>query len=390
MDEPPGVDADDGRVEIREGGHAVLVDSVRDGASDGVGDGVFYNPTQELNRDLTVAVLRASREREPRVERYLDATAASGIRGVRAAAAGYAVTCVDRDPDAAALARTNLARNGLDDAGRVVVADANAHLHAEGPHDVVDLDPFGSPIPFADAAFATARNLVSVTATDTAPLCGAHHAAGVRRYGAVPRNTEYHPEMGLRILLGALVRTAARYDVAARPLLSHVSRHYVRTHLELDHGAGVADDTVAGCGHVHHCQDCLARTAEPGLLADPPAACPGCGGDRLVTAGPLWLGPVRDRAFVDRVRDAIDDGMGTAERARDLLATLRAELDRPTHHDQHRLCREWGRPASAMDEFLAALRAAGHEASLTHHGGTTFKTSATVAEIRAATADLDP
>jgi tRNA (guanine26-N2/guanine27-N2)-dimethyltransferase len=35
-----------------------------------------------------------------------------------------------------------------------------------------------------------------------------------------------------------------------------------------------------------------------------------------------------------------------------------------------------------MDEFLAGLRAAGHEASRTHYGGTTLKTDATPGEMR--------
>ncbi|HKL27740.1 MAG TPA: tRNA (guanine(26)-N(2))-dimethyltransferase, partial [Natrialbaceae archaeon] len=56
-----------------------------------------------------------------------------------------------------------------------------------------------------------------------------------------------------------------------------------------------------------------------------------------------------------------------------------------THYDQHRLCKAWGRPANAMDEFLDDLRAAGFEASRAHYGGTTFKTDATVGEIREAT-----
>jgi tRNA (guanine26-N2/guanine27-N2)-dimethyltransferase len=38
-----------------------------------------------------------------------------------------------------------------------------------------------------------------------------------------------------------------------------------------------------------------------------------------------------------------------------------------------------------MDDFLDALRAAGHAASRTHYGGTTFKTDADVAAIRQAT-----
>ena len=346
----------------------------------GVGEDVFFNPDQELNRDLTVAVLRAVRERHSR-ESYLDAHAASGVRGVRAAREGYAATLCDRDPDATALCRTNLDRNDLD--GTVVTRNANALL-AEERFDVVDLDPFGTPIPFADAAFRGARHLVCVTATDTAPLCGAHKESGIRSYSAVPQNTEYHAEMGLRILLGALVRTAARYDVAAIPVLSHATSHYVRTYLALSRRASDANDALDELGYVHHCFSCLHRETEEGLIAHPPETCPACGG-RVRTAGPLWLGRVHDDEFLGRVREQVTDEMGTAERARDLLDTLEGELDRPTHYDQHRLCKQWSRSASAMDDFLARLRAAGFAASRAHYGGTAFKTDATVEEIERAT-----
>jgi tRNA (guanine26-N2/guanine27-N2)-dimethyltransferase len=371
-------------MEVQEGGVTVEVPDARDGASEGV-DGVFFNPTQELNRDLTVAVLRAFREREPRAASYLDAMTASGIRAARAGREGYDVTGADIDPDAVELARGNLARNGVD--GRVVERDANALLYdREEVFDVVDIDPFGTPIPFADAAFANARNLVCVTATDTAPLCGAHFQSGVRKYGAVPRNTDYHPEMGLRVLLSALVRTAARYDAAAVPVLSHVTRHYARTYLELDHRATRADELLDELGYVHHCEDCLHRDHERTLVARPPGTCPACGGDRVASAGPLWLGPIVDEGFVDRVADAVTEEMGTGDRTRRLLDGLGAELDTPTHYDQHRLCKMWNVPANAMDEFLADLRDAGFAASRAHYAGTAFKTDATVAEIRAAAA----
>jgi tRNA (guanine26-N2/guanine27-N2)-dimethyltransferase len=361
----------EGRVEIR----------APEQPEEGAGDAVFYNPVQELNRDLTVATLGAYREREPRAETYLDATAASGIRGVRAAANGWDVTCCDTDEEAVALCRENLERNGL--AGGVVGRDANALLH-ETYFDVVDIDPFGTPIPFVDAAFRGTRNLLCVTATDTAPLCGAHLESGVRSYSAVPRNTEYHAEMGVRILLSALARTGARYDVAVDPLLTHATNHYVRTHLALDRSARAADDAIDRLGYIHHCQHCQYRETEQGLIADPPEACPYCD-HHLVAAGPVWLAPTCEPPFVEAVEDAVTDNLGTAGTVRDLLATLRAELDEPTHYDQHRLCKRWGRPATAMADFLGRLRDAGFEASRTHYGGTTFKTTAAVPEIREAT-----
>jgi tRNA (guanine26-N2/guanine27-N2)-dimethyltransferase len=362
---------------------------------DGVGDAVFYNPTQELNRDVTVAVLRALRataagEVDPgfdlslRDPSYLDATAATGVRGVRAAAEGYAATLCDRDPAAVDRCERNLAANDLD--GTVVHRDANAYMHESG-HDVVDVDPFGTPMPFADAGVRSARTVLAVTATDTAPLCGAHFDSGVRTYAAVPRNTEYHGEMGLRVLVGALVRTAARYDVAARPVLSHASDHYARTYLRLETGATPANAAIDDLGHVHHCPECLYREPERGLIPRPPAGCPNCGGDQVLTAGPLWLAGLCETDFVRAVRARVDESMGTAEAARTLLSTLADELDRPTHYDQHRLCKTWGRPATAMDDFLEALRAAGYAASRTHYGGTTFETDADVATVREVTGD---
>lgn len=95
---------------VREGGLAFDVPEQPDA---GVGDAVFYNPTQELNRDVTVAVLRAlldgaGPDLAPNCS-YLDATAATGVRGVRAAAEGYDATLCDRDPDAVQHCEANLA-----------------------------------------------------------------------------------------------------------------------------------------------------------------------------------------------------------------------------------------------------------------------------------------
>ncbi|WP_306053591.1 tRNA (guanine(26)-N(2))-dimethyltransferase [Natronococcus wangiae] len=351
--------------------------------TEGVEESVFYNPRQELNRDLTIATLRAYRERESRAASYLDAMTASGVRGVRAAADDWAVTCCDVDEEAVALARENLERNGCQ--ATVEHRDVNALMH-EDVFDVIDLDPYGTPMPFADAAFSNCRDLLCVTATDTAPLCGAHFNSGVRSYSAVPRNTDYHAEMGVRILLSALARSAARFDVGVEPLLTHATSHYVRTYLELEHKPTAADAAIDELGHLYHCEDCLHREADPGLIADPLEACPNCGGTRILAAGPVWLGSIRNREFVADVRERVPDSFGTAEKARDLCETLEAELDEPTHYDQHKLCRNWGLPANAMDDFLADLREAGHTASRAHYGGTTFKTDASVGEIREATA----
>lgn len=368
----------DTRMEVSEG---VITVEVPEQPESGVGDDVFFNPNQELNRDITATVLRVWDDRTG-TRTYLDATAASGIRGVRGAAAGWESTCCDYDERAVEHCRANFARNNL--AGTAVHRDANAYMHEER-FDVVDLDPFGTPIPFADSAFRSARSLLCVTATDTAPLCGAHFESGVRSYSAVPRNTDFHAEMGLRTLLSALARTGARYDIGITPILSHVTRHYVRTYLELDHRATDANAAIDELGYVDHCQDCLYRTTTQGLIADPLDECPNCASTHISTAGPLWLGPAHETKFVTRVCDRIPEAFNTATRARRLLDTIAGEIDTPTHYDQHRLSKQWGVSAIGMDEFLDRLRRAGFDASRAQYGGTTFKTDANVTQIERAT-----
>ena len=373
---------------VTEGRVEITVERPRDGASAGTDDTVFFNPEMELNRDVTAAVLAAYAEdgRDAGEMTYLDAMTASGVRAARAAAAGYRVTAADVDGEAVELATQNLPPEAT-----VHHRDANALLHDER-FDVVDLDPYGSPMPFADAAAAGTTGLLAVTATDTAPLCGAHFDSGVRRYDTVPRNTEYHPEMGLRTLLSALIRVGARRDVALVPRLSHVSRHYARTYLAVESSASRATELLDELGYVHHCHHCLAREVVRGRFGidavDPPETCPTCGANAITTAGPLWLGSVTQSAFASRVRSQITDEMGEAKRARSLLARLGTELDTPTHYDHHRLCEVWSRPARAMDDVITALRNAGHRATRAHYSGTALKTTATVPEIRDATSDL--
>lgn len=354
----------------------------------GVEAEVFYNPRQTLNRDLMVAALRAA-QRELGIDgTYLDAMTASGVRGIRAALDGWQTTCCDRDGRATELARANLERNGLTvvdgigsgEAVGILEENVNALLHREG-FDVVDIDPFGTPMPFADAAFARTRELVCVTATDTAPLCGAHRNSGIRSYATIPQNTEYHAEMGLRTLLSGLARSAARFDVGVQVLCTHATSHYVRTYLAVERRSAAADRAMAELGYVHHCPQCLHREAETGLVAHPPEQCPACGGTHVLTAGPLWLGTIQRDDFLTAMAAAVSPDFDTADACEELLETLRSELDRPTHFDQHRLCKRWGVSAGPMDEFLERLSDAGYSTSRTHHGGTTFKTDATVSEI---------
>ncbi len=191
---------------------------------------VFFNRRMELNRDATILLLSVLRPSD-----YLDAMGASGVRGLRVAhECTIPVTINDRDPQGIDLIAHNACHANLDI--EIVQRDASALL-SERSFDAVDLDPFGTPAMYVDAAVRGTRRFLFITATDTAPLCGAHLKAGKRRYFAQPMNTDYHGEVGLRILLGFVVRETVKYDRGVEPLFCFAREHFVRLHVRLTQGS---------------------------------------------------------------------------------------------------------------------------------------------------------
>ena len=220
---------------------------------------------------------------------YLDAMGATGVRGLRVAnECNIPVTINDRDPQGIALITHNANHANLP--VEIVQRDASALL-SERSFDAVDLDPFGTPAMYIDAAVRGTRRFLFITATDTAPLCGAHLKAGKRRYFAQPMNTEYHGEVGLRILLGFVVRETVKYDRGVEPLFCFAHEHFVRLHLRLLRGANAADDTMKRIGYILQCKTCQYRTEQQGMFPEI-VCCPHCK-EKLTPIGPLWLGSIQ-------------------------------------------------------------------------------------------------
>ncbi|WP_292520470.1 tRNA (guanine(10)-N(2))-dimethyltransferase [Methanoculleus sp.] len=329
---------------------------------------VFYNSRMELNRDATILLLSALKPGS-----YLDAMGASGVRGLRVAhEVGIPVTINDWNPRAVDLIQENVTALAI--AAEVTRGDANALMSAR-KFDAVDLDPFGTPAPFVDAAARSAGRYLFVTATDTAPLCGAHLKAGMRRYFSRPRNTEYHAEVGLRTLLGFVVREVIKYDRGVEPLFCYAHEHFHRLHLRLRDGAAAADRTLARIGYVMQCPHCLYRSERTGMLPEA-EKCPLCGVD-LVPVGPLWTGRINDNPTLVAMEEALPGVTArTGTRIARLLATCGQELETSSHYDYHVIAKSLRVSPGSIGTVIERLVALGYQASRAHYSGTAIKTDA--------------
>ena len=334
---------------------------------------VFFNRRMEINRDATILLLSVLGPSD-----YLDAMGATGVRGLRVAhEVGIPVTINDRDPEAIPLIRKNIERLGLP--VTVTCRDACSLLF-EQAFDAVDIDPFGTPAPFTDAGIRGCRRFLLLTATDTAPLCGAHKNAGIRRYFARPGNTGYHGEVGLRILLGFVARETVKYDRGIEPLFCFAREHFVRLGLRLTRGPKAADRTIDRIGFVLQCPSCAYREEQAGMF---PAAltCPHCG-KPLRPIGPLFLGKIFSDEVMEQMQVRLPSGgLGTHKELAKLLALCREELSTSSHYDYHKVAQQLGVSPPKIEVLLDTLRSAGYAASRTHYSGTGVKTDAPLAML---------
>lgn len=327
-------------------------------------DGVFYNPRMEFCRTADMEVFRLLRSRS-----YLDALAASGVRGIRAMLeAGFEeVEFNDIDRRAVEVIAENLRINSL--SAGIHNRDA-ASLMRERSYDHVDLDPFGSPAEFIDPASRSAKRFLSVTATDTSALCGSAPVSGLRKYGAFVEKTEYYHENGLRVLIGKVVKEMTKYDKYAEVLISWAKEHYYRIHLRIRKSSRMAGKVYRKIGYILHCRRCGNRIAIS-VFETPDKYC-ACG-NSFRMYGPLWLGELHSREFVENLPK---DG-----RVGKLFSAIESELDVVTHYDVHTVTERLGISPPPIDSIINALREHGYRASRTRFGGTSFKTDASIVEV---------
>ncbi len=347
---------------------------------------VFYNPKMEFNRDISVSAAQVSAKRLGGLW-LCDPLSGVGARGVRYAKEVKGVSSIlanDHSPKAAELISRNVEMNGVGGIVEVQKKDANVVLwENKGRFNFVDLDPFGSPAPFIEAACAalSRKGVLAVTATDTAPLCGSQELSCIRRYGARPLKTEYCRELGVRILIGFAQRVAGKHDMALTPLLSHATQHYFRSYLHADHGAKKSDDVFGDIGHVSHCFKCGRRQVSRGIARVMPELCK-CG-NGLSHAGPLWIGPLASQDFV---KEVISDVANRRFRLRfhevSLLGLCADEsAGPPTFYNVNELSSTLKKPPPRMDEFGDRIKESGFFFSRTHFSGNGFRTDAPFEEI---------
>jgi tRNA (guanine26-N2/guanine27-N2)-dimethyltransferase len=359
---------------------------------------VFYNPLMAFNRDIAVLALRVYQRRVQRSLGVCEPFTGCGVRGIRFGKEVQNVNHLvlnDLNPQAINLTRFNVERNGLSYKITIQQLDAHAllsrHSHPKKRFDVLDLDPFGSPSPFLDSAVRAIKKggLLALTATDMAPLCGVKPPACVRKYLGKPLRTEYCHEVAVRLLLNALILTAATHDLGVTVLLSHSTDHYIRVYTQIFPGAQKANDAIGRLGYLVHCFQCLNRRWTMGLSNFPPRTCDVCGG-RMGVAGPLWMGNLFDNDFCrEMIEEARSVELSERRRVLRLLNIILTEIGGPpTYFVVDKISENLGLPGLSKTALIENLVDSGYQATETHFNPRGIRSNAPISVIDAHSREL--
>jgi tRNA (guanine26-N2/guanine27-N2)-dimethyltransferase len=340
---------------------------------------VFYNPEAELLRDISVSAIQTFQKEFKEKITICDALAGTGIRGLRYAKEINNIKKVvlnDKNPVAVKLIKKNIKENKLARKCEAVKGDANVLLH-QNVFNVIDIDPFGTPVNFLDSAARSIyhRGFLCVTATDQAPLCGTYPLTCLRKYGICSLKTDYYAELGIRILITNIILTLSKRDRAFIPLLSHSTKHYFRVFGKIEHLEKIKD-ILKEFGYV---MDCSCGNREFGKISEK-CSC----GKKFSIVGPLYLGKIVNSNFCKKVlADLTKRKFNLEKQEEKLLELLIDEADMPAfYYDLHYLAKVLKTKIPRMDFLFKKLEKKGFKASRTHFCPTAIKTNTDFKELK--------
>lgn len=350
---------------------------------------VFYNPRMILNRDLSIVVLNAFTNLHLlKGVIALDALAGTGVRGLRYVKeiANVEKSLInDIDPNAYKLMLKNVKINELEHKVEVFNKDANILMNElkieKVKVNIVDIDPFGTPIPFLQSALwlITRNGILGVTATDMAVLTGKHSHALLRKYRVIGFKTDFKKEFAARVLISTIAFRAAEMDKVIIPLFTISTDHYVRVFAMIEKGGRKASEMIKkGIGYILYCTKCGFRKVITYTNSEEELICSYCK-SKLSKLGPLWIGNLYDEEMVIKSLNSLNTFtyMQSYNKLIKLFKIVSQEYRiNNIYYSLPEICSKVKLNIPKISSVIKCLKEKGFETSRTHMDSQAIKTNA--------------
>jgi tRNA (guanine26-N2/guanine27-N2)-dimethyltransferase len=343
---------------------------------------VFYNPRGKRVRDISI--LAYSAISIPNMI-YGEALTGSGARLVRVANEVKNVESAygnDLNEEAVRVAGFSARLNKRENITFISNKNANLFLAENAERfDVVDIDPFGSPVNYVENALRAVRfgGMLSITATDTAPLKGLYNKVAFRRYFGTSVRCDFSNEIALRLLSAMVIREGMQMDFAAEVAFAHSDLHYMRLYFFVNRGIEEANKLIEKLGYIRVCSRCYFRKEVRLDAWDEYKLCPRCM-NKTDVAGPLWLGNIFNAELVKGMIDkAKEKGMMVYVK---FLERAMLEMQSPAYYYRiPSIADRMNKKAPSPLYIVERLRESGYKATLTSLDSQGVKTDAPIEAV---------
>ena len=356
---------------------------------------VFYNPRMRINRDFSVLFL-ATYMKDHEMDLLCEPLAGSGIRTLRylnEVPGDFQACLFDVNPTAIDTAIKNIERYDFQSRAQVIKGDAKVLILTESRgkrFDFVDVDPFGTPVPYLNAAIQSLNpygGLLGLTATDMPALCGVYPHVALRKYGGLSMRAPFVHELAVRLLLGRVYNIASMNDRAIEPLAVLSTDHYIRVWIRIESNRTESNKQTRSMGFVSYCKGCMHSETHPLSSKDTKHVfqhqIDSCEG-KVTTAGPLWIGDLYEKSFLETAHAILEnDSESYHKKIPELLDLMIGEsdlIDYP-YVDIHELCDLYNYVPPKREKIMEILKKDGYSASRTHFKATSIRTNAPVNKI---------
>ncbi|ABN70344.1 N(2),N(2)-dimethylguanosine tRNA methyltransferase [Staphylothermus marinus F1] len=345
---------------------------------------VFYNPIMRVNRDIASLVTFSYFKGKEYY--FVEPLGGTGVRGLRLALETNGTGIInDVDPISYYYIRRNIILNKVMDKVFPCLHEANALLNSltfSGLSiDYIDIDPYGSPIPFIDSAVKPLgkKSLLGITATDTGPLNCSHKNKALRRYGIRCIKTDFSRELGLRILLYNIVFRAASLDVALYPLISYSHKHYYRAIFQAERTGRKSYEIIDKCrGYLWYCRSTLER----GFTKEPIDNIICSNNEKPEIIGPLWICELGNKIFLQKMISNINNMSFLSKETIELLNKIEPDItiNKPyIRYDKLFGLHKKNQPP--INDFIEKIRELGYLAYRTHFDPRGIRTNADIRDL---------
>ena len=263
-------------LKVKEGLVEIYVPKISTELGPGKKGGGYYSKPMIFSRDLTIMILKALAN--PNIK-ALDGLSSTGVRGIRIAKeAGIKIELNDRSHYAVKLIKRNLELNNID---LNVTQMALNDLLQSKKYDYIDIDPYGSFVPYLESAIESlnSNGIIGITTTDLPNFTGTNKNKGLKKYGSIGIRNYLKQEAGLRIMIAYIAKLAASYNFGIEPFVSVYHDYYYRTFIKFKKGAKESMRTL------NNIQTISTASLLPKLY------------------GPFWIGNLHNLEFIKKLKN---------------------------------------------------------------------------------------